>query len=118
MLNVIKNASSTLPYNTISKIQTSQHLSSGNRINVASDDASSLSPSVRVTFSPEAMALQSTTTQGTNSSLAVGSASAVISESDYASDSARSGLQIRNTLSTVMLDQENQGAQAVMQLLR
>ncbi|MFZ2405590.1 MAG: hypothetical protein WAW41_10665 [Methylobacter sp.] len=114
MSMAINTTNSTLLYKAIGNVQPSNsnvqttRLSSGNRIGVASDDTPS--PSVTVKLSPEAMALQQTTT--------VLSPSAVISESDYASDSARSGLQVRNTLSTVMLDQENQGAKIVMQLLK
>jgi hypothetical protein len=72
---IINHANSILPYNTISKVQTSQHsYASSNRIGVASDDALSLSPSVTAKFSREAMALQSRTTQGTHSTSDVDSA--------------------------------------------
>ncbi len=99
MSMAINTTNSTLLYKAIGNVQPSNsnvqttRLSSGNRINAASDDASSLSPSdkpspsVTLKLSPEAMALQHTEIKD---------------------------LQI---LKTPMFDQAD-ASQAVMQLLR
>lgn len=120
MSMAINTTNSALLYKAIGNVQPpnsnvqTTRLSSGNRINVASDDASSLSPSVRATFSPEAMALQHTTTQGADSLLdAVNpSAKAVI-------DLGTPPTEIKDLqiLKTPMLNQAD-ASQAVIQLLK
>ena len=118
MFSINTNTSAISAYNSLNlintgKIQTSKHaldsetVSSGNRINDAA------SPSVMLTLSPEAMAMarQSTTTHGTNSS----SVDVDYASTDYA-NLARS--KIINNASKSMLDQSSASPSSVMSLFR